>query len=152
MKSSLVVLSVLLFSVFSFAQSPSPSASASPAKMVAAPAATPAQILPAGDVAVAEPAAPPQWAENLLVSVQKLPVIGPIITKIMVWLGIVSAILTSLIAFLLTALSALSGVLNIAGLAQAADKIQLFKNGKIMYWLKYLSMFNAKKPEQSGLS
>ena len=95
---------------------------------------------------VAEPAAPPQWAEDLIMSVEKLPIIGPIVSKILVYLGIVSSILTAFIAFLLTALNSLSVILSLSGLAKFAEKVKLFKDGKIMYWLKYLSLFNAKKP------
>lgn len=98
-------------------------------------------------VAVAEPAAPPKWAADLLVSVQNFPVIGPIVSKAILYVGIVSSILTALVACVLTILSALSGALNLAGLASFVAKIQDFKNGKIMYWLTYLSMFNAKKPD-----
>lgn len=78
---------------------------------------------------------------------QKLPVIGPIVSKALLYAGIVSSILTALIACLLTIFTALSKVLNLAGLMSIAEKVQLFKNGKVMYWLTYLSMFNAKKPE-----
>jgi hypothetical protein len=102
-------------------------------------------VAPIETVQVAEPAAPPKWAEQLIVTAQELPVIGPIITKALLYLGIVSSILTALIACLLTMLNAISGIASLTGLAKYADKIQMFKNGKIMYWLKYLSMFNAKK-------
>ena len=102
-------------------------------------------VAPVQTVQVAEPAAPPKWAEQLIVTAQDLPVVGPIVTKALLYLGIVSSILTALIACLLTLLNAISGVASLTGLAKYADKITLFKNGKVMYWLKYLSMFNAKK-------
>lgn len=103
---------------------------------------------PVPTVQVAEPAAPPEWAAELIVTAQEIPVVGPILSKALLYLGIVSAILTSLIAFLLTTISALSKVLNTAGLVNFAAKVQAFRDGPIMYWLKYLSMFNAKKPEK----
>lgn len=121
---------------------PSPVASASPAPEVAV-----LPVAPSGTVVVAEPAAPPKWAEDLIMTAQKLPVIGPIVSKALLYAGIVSSILTALIACLLTIFTALSKVLNLAGLMSIAEKVQLFKNGKVMYWLTYLSMFNAKKPE-----
>ena len=104
---------------------------------------------PVPTVQVAEPAAPPKWVEELIVIAQDLPVVGPIVSKVLIYLGIISAILTSLIAFLLTAISALSKVLNLAGLVNFAAKLQAFKDGPIMYWLKYASLFNAKKTEKT---
>jgi hypothetical protein len=95
---------------------------------------------------VAEPAAPPQWAQDLIVSAGKLPVVGPVVTKGMVYLGIISSILTAGIAFLLSVLAALSGIASLANLTSFATKLTAFRDGKIMYWLKYLSMFNAQKP------
>ncbi len=98
-------------------------------------------------VQVAEPAAPPKWAEDVIVQAEKLPVVGPIVSKVLLYSGILSAILTSLIAFLLTSLYAVSKISQLAGANDLAAKVEEFKNGKVMYWLKYLSMFNAKKPE-----
>jgi hypothetical protein len=127
-----------------------------PAPTVATPTASPVPSAPvmlaSADkiVPVAEPAAPPKWAEDVIVTAQKLPIVGPIVSKALLYLGIVSSIITGFIAFLLTALSALSGVFNLAGLTGLSDKIQLFKDGKIMYWLKYFSMFNAKKSQPEG--
>lgn len=116
------------------------------------PTSTPAAVVqtvpvqaPIEVVQVAEPAAPPKWAEQLIVTAQDLPVIGPIVSKALVYLGIVSSIVTAVIACLLTILNALSGIANLAGLANFANKLQVFKDGKIMYWLKYISLFNAKK-------
>lgn len=103
---------------------------------------------PVQTVQVAEPAAPPKWAEQLIMTAQDLPVVGPVVSKALIYLGIISAILTSLIAFLLTTISALTKVFNLVGLVNFATKLQAFSNGPIMYWLKYLSLFNAKKPEK----
>lgn len=97
-------------------------------------------------VAVAEPAAPPAWAQDLMVNAEKLPVVGPFVTKALLYAGIVSSSLTAFLTFLMGLLSSLSSIANFAGLAALSQKIQDFKNGKIVYWLKYFSMFNAKKP------
>lgn len=136
----LLFFSALMLSIYTFAESPAAVVVAPSAPSVVAPA-------PIVNVPVAEPAAPPKWAEQMLVTIQGLPYVGPIVSKILLYAGIVSSILTAFIAFLLTVLSALMGVMNMAGLASFAAKIQLFKDSKFMYWLKYLSMFNAKKPE-----
>lgn len=121
--------------------SPTPKATPNPASI--------AQTMPINTpvVVVAEPAAPPVWAQDVIMAAQKLPIIGPIVSKIFIYLGIVSSILTALVAFLLTVLSAASKVANISQLTDLANKIELFKDGKIMYWIKYLSMFNAQKPD-----
>ncbi len=121
--------------------SPSPSASAVSSSQ------SPAPPMTQGVVAVAEPAAPPSWAQALMVSAQKLPVIGPIVSKALLYTGILGSILTLLCGFLMAALSALSGVLNYAGLASVVQKIADFQNGKFMYYLKFFSLFNAKKPD-----
>jgi hypothetical protein len=152
MKLNALFVSVLLaFSANTFAQAPAPVVPA-PAPVVAAPIVADAPKDDLVLVPVAEPAAPPQWAENLMVAAQKFPVVGPVLSKILLYLGILSSILTAFIAFLLSAIGAITGALNLAGLTGFADKVQLFKNGKIMYWLKYLSMFNAKKPQPVAAS
>jgi hypothetical protein len=96
-------------------------------------------------VQVAEPAAPPTWAQEVMVTAQKLPLVGPILTKAVLYLGILSSLLTSFVAFVLGALKLVSTVSNLAGIAGFADKVVAFQNGKFMYWLKFFSMFNAKK-------
>jgi hypothetical protein len=101
----------------------------------------------AGVVAVAEPAAPPAWAQDVMVAAQKLPVVGPFISKALLILGIVAAILTALAGFLISAIQALKGVFTWAGLTDAANVLVVFQSGRFMYWLKFFSMFNAKKPD-----
>lgn len=134
----------LVFTENILAQSPDPAAAVA---LAAAQPQAPAVILPPANVSVAAPAAPPQWAADLIVAISTLPVIGPLVGKAMVYAGILSSILTAIVACMLGVLSTLSGAFNFAGLAGFAAKLELFKNGRIMYWLSYLSMFNAKKPE-----
>lgn len=138
----------VFFSIYTFAQAPSPTASPPPAAVAVAPIAIGATpiVLPE-IVSVAAPAAPPQWAQDLIVKAQGFPLIGPYVTKVMVWAGILSSILTALVVCLLGILNALMGVLHLSGLAGLAMGVESFKNGKFMYWLSYLSMFNAKKPD-----
>lgn len=124
---------------------PSPAPSASP--IAVSSAQSPAPPMVQGVVAVAEPAAPPSWAQDLMVSAQKLPIVGPIVSKALLYVGILGSILTMLCGFLMAALSALSGTLQYAGLASAVQKIADFQNGKFMYYLKFFSLFNAKKPD-----
>jgi hypothetical protein len=156
------VFCLLTFATAAFAQTPAspapaPAAVASPLPAIAplpatatpvvvapSPIVAPAQV-PVGDVAVAAPAAPPAWFQEVLTNAQSLPVVGPYIAKALVWLGIIAALLTALVAFLLAISASLKGVLNVAGLNNFATEVQAFQDGKIMYWIKYFSMFNAQK-------
>lgn len=121
------------------------------AAQVAQPAAVapaPAPVVSSPEVdPVPAPAAPPEWASALLTNVSKLPVIGPYVSKAILWLGILAAILTTLVAAALSILATLKGGLNAAGLDSAVAAVDAFKNGKIMYWLTYFSNFNAQKPQ-----
>jgi hypothetical protein len=49
-----------------------------------------------------------------MVTAKNLPVVGPVISKGLMYLGIVSSILTMLAAFLISALAAIGGALNYA--------------------------------------
>ena len=97
-------------------------------------------------IAIPEPAAPPSWATDLLTNVAKFPVIGPYLSKALLYLGILAAILTTLVGAALSILATLKSGFDAAGLDKAADAITNFKNGKFMYYLVYFSNFNAKKP------
>lgn len=98
-------------------------------------------------VAVPQPAAPPAWAQEIMVSAEKLPIVGPVVSKVLLWSGIVAGILTTLVAALLSIVNTLMGVANLSGLNTVATALAKFRDGKIMYWLKFFSLFNAKKPE-----
>jgi hypothetical protein len=127
---------------------PSPVAAAVPPGATSASA--PAVATAAPTVTVPEPAAPPEWAQELIVSAEKLPVVGPVVAKALLWCGILAGILTTLVGALIAVLNTLMGVANLAGLARAATVLADFRDGKVMYWLKFFSMFNAKKPDESA--
>lgn len=88
--------------------------------------------------------APPAWMQDLFVTIKSLPGIGPIVVKVLNWLGVISSIMTALVAFLLVAIKALGGISNMTGLTNTAKALQEFQNSKIFYYLKYLSIFNAQ--------
>lgn len=145
MKTLVFLVALLTLSLGNVAHadgSPQPAASAG-VPVLAGP--TPSN--PAPTEAVAIPAAPPQWAQDLMVGAEKLPVIGPIANKVLLYLGIVSALLTLLVTFLTSSLTVLSGAFTWVGLTSLSASLIAFRDGKVMYWIKYLSMFNAKKPE-----
>lgn len=124
----------------------------SPALTPVQAAITPVTPIPAGTpngpaVAVALPAAPPTWAQELMVTAENLPVVGPILTKVIMYVAIVTSILTALVATLLTVLNTLMGVMNLSGLVNISTAIAAFRDGKIMYWLRFFSLFNATKTD-----
>lgn len=128
--------------VISASPTPGPTAALAPSSAGAAPTAASVPV-----IAVPAPAAPPAWATDLLMTAEKLPVVGPYIEKALMYAGILSAVLTALVGFLLAAVSALAGVLNLSGLTSFASALKAFQSGQIMYYLKYFSMFNAQKPD-----
>jgi hypothetical protein len=142
MKSAILIFALAMgLSVFSFAQTATP---------VATPVVAVTPAVSANPASVTTPvpvvAAPPQWATDVLVSAESLPVIGPILVKGLMYFGIITTLLTSLVAFLLGFTATLSGTFNAAGLTKFATLLTDFQNGKIMYWLKFITSFNAQKP------
>lgn len=138
--------SCLLFSYSASAET----ASAPVAVASSAPVVTPvpppiATTAPAGvpTIAVAVPSAPPQWAQELLLTAEKLPVVGPWVAKLILWLGILAGILTTLTAAILGIVKTLIGAANLTGLTEVATWLGNFQNGQVMYWLKFFSLFNA---------
>lgn len=140
----LVLLLAILVPLHSFGDSPAPAPTASAGVPITLVTPTPAPL--PSVVPVAEPAAPPTWAQDLMVDAESLPIVGPIISKILLYLGIFCSILTVLACAVLSVLNILMKSLQLSGLANAAAAVLNFKNGKIMYWLKFFSMFNAKAP------
>ena len=147
---------VMFFAIFSLSVfADSAQTVGMPVPVVSAPVPPPPAVAPAiaapaavAVVPVAEPAAPPTWMQNLIVFVQGLPVIGPIAAKVFMYAGLLSVILTSLVAFLLGILSVLSKAFGSVGALQSLSAwIEEFKDGPIMYWLMYFSNFNAQKPD-----
>lgn len=145
MKALILLLALLAFSPSPQAHAADPGVPVSIVSPLAAPSTTPTPS--PSMVAVSAPAAPPAWAQDLMTDAGSLPVIGPVLNKALMYVGILGSILTMLAAFLLGSLTALEGVFSWSGLMSAATAVANFKNGKIMYWIQFFSMFNAKKPE-----
>ena len=127
MKFALLLCSVFVIG-FSAAAAPAQTAPVTPVAVAApvpAPTATPEPTVP-----VAVIAAPPQWAQNLLVTAEKLPTIGPIVSKALVYMGILVSILTAGVGFLMALLSALSGIAGLSDqlLLLLRDRLNLFFN------------------------
>lgn len=92
--------------------------------------------------------APPAWMQDLFVTIKSLPVIGPIVVKVLNWLCVVASIMTALVAFLLAMCKALdfTGIAAIMGFEQ---KLEDFENSKFLYYAKYLAAYTKPfvKPE-----
>jgi hypothetical protein len=135
----LIIFAIMMMSVLVFAQDPSQGV-VQPAVAIATPIPTPA---PATSVT---PLAPPDFVVKLLTFVQGLPVVGPIVSKIVQYAAILGSLLTLLVAFLLSVLKIVAPLMS----AVSADGVAAFltaqQNSKWMYWLKYFSFFNAKTP------
>lgn len=145
----LFILALLSFSVICPTFAETPTVTASP--VIPAASVTPVSTQPvpstAPTVAVAAPSAPPKWAQELIVAAEKLPVVGPWVAKALLWSGILAGILTTLVAAVLAIVQMLMGVANLSGLTTFGNWLTNFQNGQVMYWLKFFSLFNAKKPD-----
>ena len=134
---------------------PAPAAVTQPAvtaQVTSQVSSAPAVVVSTPTVAVPVPAAPPQWAIDFITEIQKLPILGPIATKVFVYAGIVGAVMTAIVSSLWAILTALSSISGLSGLASLEEKLTAFKNGKIMYYLAFLSLFNAKQPTTTPVS
>lgn len=88
---------------------------------------------------------PPDWLQSAILLIKNIPAVGPILVKIGQYAGVLATVLTSLSVAVIGILKSLQVVLNIAKAPELAAKIEAFEKGKILYWLKYLSMLNAEK-------
>lgn len=141
---TILVFALLTFMMFDMAY----------AQGLAQPAPLPAIAMGASAPAVLDDnpiEAPPAWLVEALKVVYKLPMIGPIVAKIFQWAGVISVLLTLLIGFLLTAANMLKLLSSWAGFDKAVIMLEAFKNSKFIYYLKFLSMFNAKSPPLASI-
>lgn len=142
MKKNILMLVVVLAPIIGYTQEP--------VKAIELPAATVTAIEALPDTAPSattiDPSLlPPPWLEKTMTTVSSMPVVGPYVVEVLKWLGVISSVLTALVTALLGVLMALQKVLQIAKLADLALKVEAFMSGPIMYWLKFLSVYNAKK-------
>jgi hypothetical protein len=91
-------------------------------------------------------AAPPgmEWIGMVLQFLMSVPYVGPILVKILEILSLVSVGMTALSAGVAAFIKGSEGILKLAGAHEKAKMIAE-KGEKLLYWLKYFSMFNAKK-------
>lgn len=73
-----------------------------------------------------------------------IPTVGPVVLKILGYMGFVSAFLTALSVFLQALLVIPEVALRFAQAPAWADKVKALSD-KVLPWVKYLSMFNVQK-------
>ncbi len=94
---------------------------------------------------------PPEWLVGILDTIHSLPIVGPILTIVLQWLGVIVTVLTTMTVAIITCVRAIMTVAKWKQLFTVATACEAFLNGKTIYWLRYFSMFNAqKKPIPSG--
>lgn len=86
---------------------------------------------------------PPLWILDLVMILNDIPTIGPILKTIFEWTAALAVITTALCGAAILSLKTLSAVLPKMGLADKAAELEK-KSAKIIYALKYVSLFNAK--------
>lgn len=91
---------------------------------------------------------PPSWLADTMEMVAKMPIIGPIVIEILKWLGVIGAIGTAFVTFLLASVRALYYAGKIGKLAGLMAWAIAFEQGKVMNWFKFFSLYNAKEIEK----
>lgn len=93
------------------------------------------------------PPAPPEWVLKALTVVEGVPGVGPIVSKAVQIIAILGSIMTLLVAFLLSLLKIVSPFMSLVNADKVAAFLDAQQKAKWMYWLKWFSFFNAKKPD-----
>jgi hypothetical protein len=145
MKSLILVLG-LLFVTPSFATEAVKEITVS----VASPAPAPAveAVAPMPETAPVATHLPPAWLEKVLDVAVSVPVVGPVVVEVLKWVGVISSILTAIVTAALGLIWSLSRALKLAKLVDLAVKIEALAASPVMYWLRFFSMYNAKKEEK----
>lgn len=103
------------------------------------------QALSPSELATIDALVPPAWLLEVMHKIESVPVIGPVAIDVFKWLGVVAAVMTALVTCLLSITRALVFAGRIQGMAPLMAWAMKLEKGKVMYWLKYFSVYNAKK-------
>lgn len=98
-------------------------------------------------VVVSEASAPPSWFASFLDTASNAPLVGPIFSTILKYVGAIATVATLLVTFLLGLIRVLVPLFNLTNLVKLSEALTVFSNSKAMYWLKTISVYNAKKKE-----
>lgn len=87
---------------------------------------------------------PPDWLIQVMAWGKTLPYVGPVLVEMLKWLGFTAAMMTALSIVATTILRLPEVIARFAGAPELANRIE-FWSSKIIYWIKFFSIFNAKK-------
>ena len=87
----------------------------------------------------------PQGVVDTLSAIENLPYIGPVVSKIILWVGIFTTLMTLLASFVLGGIKAIGPVLANQKSQDVEAFVQKLLDSKVVYYLKYFSMYNAQK-------
>jgi len=139
------IKTVLLFAIFGSAISLADDAAVT---MATASESGAISIAEAAPVVISQPSditTPPEWLANAMYTIEKLPIVGPIAVEVFKWLGVISAIMTALVTCLLSISRTLFYAAKFGSVASLMAWVTKFETSKIMNWLKFFSIYNAKK-------
>jgi hypothetical protein len=84
-----------------------------------------------------------------MLSAESVPFVGPALVEVLKWLGVIGALMTALVTFILSVTRTLFFAARWTRLGSLMLVVANFEKGKVMYWLKYFSLYNAKKYGES---
>lgn len=87
---------------------------------------------------------PPDMVVQLIQFLQSVPYVGPVLVVVLKWIAIIAPIMTALSFFVQTILALPEVIARFNGAHSLAEKIRYWSD-KIVYWLSYFSVRNAKK-------
>ncbi len=88
---------------------------------------------------------PPDIIVQLLTFLQSVPYVGPVLVVALKWVAIVAPIMTALSLCVQAVLAIPEVAARFSGAHELGDKIKYWSD-KVVYWLSYFSIRNAKKP------
>ncbi len=127
----LILVALMLLPILAFAQTPAASPIQSPVQ---------AEQLDVDPI--------PQGVVDTLSAIENLPYLGPVVSKIILWAGILGTLMTILATFVIGVIKALGPVLANSKMQDTEAFVQKLLDSKAVYYLKWFSFYNAKKKER----
>ena len=87
----------------------------------------------------------PQGLVDTLSAIESLPYIGPVVSKIIMYAGILGTLMTILATFVIGVIKAVGPVLANQKSQDVEAFVQKALDSKVVYYLKWFSFYNAKK-------
>lgn len=86
----------------------------------------------------------PELINSLMLFVYSIPKVGPVLTSVLSWVGLIASVFTALSVCATTILKIPQLVAVYSGADDMAKKIDEISK-KVKFYLDYMSVFNAKK-------